>query len=88
MLNITSSVRSLMSSIHSPHLTFSESGELVLEYWEDDHKLTVYVIPADITIVRAWGADVFTEMADESKASLEDFQKSYRWLNKEDKNDT
>jgi hypothetical protein len=67
----------------NPHVSANESGGIVLEWWRDPRKLTVYVTLTDISYIRVWGDDVETEM-DEGNLTAEprlEFRAVWSWLN-------
>jgi hypothetical protein len=67
----------------NPHVGANESGGIVLEWWRDPRKLTVYVSLTDISFIRVWGEDVETEM-DEGPLTANprlEFQSVWSWLN-------
>jgi hypothetical protein len=67
----------------NPHVSADENGGIVLEWWRDSRKLTVYVTLTDLSYIRVWGDDVDTEM-DEGNLTAEprgDFGFVWSWLN-------
>lgn len=63
-----------------PHVSSSEDGEVVLEWWRGDHKLTIYVSSDSADFVKVWGSDIATEMADGPVIGHQ-FQGLWLWLN-------
>lgn len=63
----------------NPHVTASEDGDVVLEWWNANHKLTVYVGADDARYVRVWGPHVERDM-DEGELRLVDFGSLWQWL--------
>lgn len=47
-----------------PHVTASPHGEVVLEWWSQHKKLTVYVTDAEADYIKVWGLDIDEEMDD------------------------
>lgn len=49
----------------APHITASEDGEVVFEWWRGDHELTLY-FGADhqAEFIQVWGTHIKNEMAD------------------------
>jgi hypothetical protein len=45
-----------------PHLSADEQGSVVMEWWQDYKKITLYVTPTETSYVRVWGDDIDTEM--------------------------
>jgi hypothetical protein len=64
----------------NPHVSASENGEVVFEWWVGTHKLTIYVSDQDVEFIRVWGTDIVEEMAD-GKLAGEGFTGLWRWLN-------
>lgn len=48
----------------APNVTASPHGEVVLEWWNREKKLTVYVSEAQSDFVKVWGPDIDEEMED------------------------
>lgn len=50
----------------SPHMTCNRTGrgEVVLEWWNGERKLTVYIESEGMHYVKSWGADINTDMQD------------------------
>jgi hypothetical protein len=46
----------------SPHISVSESGELVFEWWSDTKKITFYFGDGSPEYLKVWGTDIETEM--------------------------
>ena len=46
----------------SPHITRSEVGEVVCEWWHAEKKLTVYFGETGIEYIKVWGTDIVAEM--------------------------
>lgn len=50
---------------HPPHITASEDGEVVFEWWRGDHELTLYFGTDHQTeFIQVWGTHIKNEMAD------------------------
>ena len=47
-----------------PNVTASPQGEVVLEWWNREKKITLYVNENHSDYVQAWGTDIDTEMTD------------------------
>src|SRR3954469_18926148 len=43
---------------HPPHISANEDGDTVLEWWNGDRKLTVYLGPEEVSYIRSWGSNV------------------------------
>lgn len=48
----------------APHISASEAGDVVFEWWRDDHKLTIYFGADQAEFIQVWGAHIKNEMAD------------------------
>src|ERR1700722_16346814 len=47
---------------NSPQVSASEAGEVVLEWWYGNRKVTIYVTANEMSVVRVWGNDIDLEM--------------------------
>lgn len=64
----------------SPHMTASEDGEIVFEWWVGVRKLTVYCGERNVQYIRVWGADIDSEMDEGLIGSPSDFRRLWNWL--------
>ena len=48
----------------SPHISASEDGEIVFEWWNGVRKLTIYVGAEQSTFLKSWGPHVVEDMED------------------------
>lgn len=64
-----------------PYVGANESGDVVLEWWQGNRKVTVYVAPTEMTYVLVWGDNMETEM-DEGTIGIsrDDFMRIWSWL--------
>lgn len=62
-----------------PHVTSSEEGEVVFEWWSGVHKLTLYISGDQCEFVQVWGPDMQSQMRHGTLAG-EQFQGLWRWL--------
>ncbi|MGH7864893.1 MAG: hypothetical protein ACREQB_07885 [Candidatus Binataceae bacterium] len=51
-------------SWQAPHISASEDGEIVFEWWNGNRKLTIYVGPLELTYIKSWGPHVLNDMED------------------------
>jgi hypothetical protein len=51
-----------LSSWSSPHITLSEAGEVVFEWWHRNKKITLYFGDGQPEFIKVWGTDIETEM--------------------------
>ena len=64
-----------------PHISANESGDVVLEWWQDYRKVTVYVTPTETSYVLVWGDNMETEMDEGTITSARhDFERIWSWL--------
>jgi hypothetical protein len=63
-----------------PHISASEEGEVVMEWWSNNHKLTVYVGEAVPQYLKVWGPNIATQMAD-GEIEGSQFLGLWLWLN-------
>lgn len=67
-----------------PHIGANERGQITLEWWRDDRTLTLFVRSEDqVDYLKAWGANIETEMEDGEVSRLADFIALSRWLHAE-----
>ena len=64
----------------NPHVSASESGEVVFEWWKRDRKLTVYVSPERAEFVRVGGPNIDLDMMDGALVGAQ-FVGLWLWLN-------
>lgn len=64
----------------SPHISSSEDGEIVFEWWAGDNKLTIYISEDAAEFLKVWGTDISEEMTDGTIAGGQ-FQGLWLWLN-------
>ncbi len=62
-----------------PHVTASEDGNVVFEWWNGAKKLTIYIGPDSADFIKVWGVDIVNEMSDGvlTKAAFKDL---WSWL--------
>ena len=63
-----------------PHVSASESGEVVFEWWNGNKKLTTYNSPQGATFIKSWGPNMYNEMADGDLEQAR-FLVLWAWLN-------
>lgn len=62
-----------------PHISASESGEIVFEWWNANRKLTVYVALHQVTYIKSWGPHILNDMED-GVLQHENFPLIWSWL--------
>ena len=45
-----------------PHITCSDQGEIVCEWWQNDKKITLYFGDNEPEYIKVWGTNIHTEM--------------------------
>ncbi|MBV8658520.1 MAG: hypothetical protein JO142_11910 [Burkholderiales bacterium] len=66
----------------NPHVSASEDGEVVFEWWKDERKLTLYIGSENDSFVTVWGPRVDTDMSVGAfSASTTQFASLWKWLN-------
>jgi hypothetical protein len=89
--NAVEATRSMMSDLYhgaaltqyewfDPHVSANESGDVVLEWWHDTKKVTLYVTPIEATYVRIWGDNMETEMDEGNLTARPEFERIWSWL--------
>lgn len=63
-----------------PHISSSPAGEIVLEWWRDPRKLTIYVSDSGAEFVKSWGSSISHEMAEGTANSIDDAVNVWNWL--------
>lgn len=51
-----------LGSWSSPHITSSETGEVVFEWWHRNKKITLYFGDGEAEFIKVWGTNIQTEM--------------------------
>ena len=63
-----------------PHVMASAEGEVVLQWWRDPKRLTLYFSPHEATFIKSWGANIETEMEDGDAAPATNRARLWEWL--------
>jgi hypothetical protein len=64
----------------APHITASEGGEIVFEWWLGSRKLTIYCGERNVEYIQVWGIDIDSEMNEGTLAFPGDFRQLWNWL--------
>ncbi|HTK08434.1 MAG TPA: hypothetical protein VL485_14790 [Ktedonobacteraceae bacterium] len=64
----------------TPNVTLGSEGEVVLEWWYKEKKLTVYISDTNVEYVQVWGADIYTEMDDGDAEPINTCRLLWMWL--------
>lgn len=65
---------------YDPLLNISFDNEIVLEWWNQGKKITIYVSEKVIDYIKVWGADIDNEMEDGSITLNEDLTDLWQWI--------
>jgi hypothetical protein len=71
---------SKLSGWRTPHITSSEQGEIVCEWWRKEKKLTIYFGDDGVEFIKVWGADIEKDMESGDLATEWDVVAVWRWL--------
>jgi hypothetical protein len=71
---------SKLSGWRTPHITSSEQGEIVCEWWRQSKKLTVYFGDDGVEFIKVWGTDIEKDMESGDLTSDWDIVAVWRWL--------
>jgi hypothetical protein len=62
-----------------PHVGLDENGDVVLEWWNGDRKLTIYVLPDSNEYIRSWGPNIEDQM-EQGPVGEAAFVNLWNWL--------
>lgn len=65
---------------NDPLLNIGIENEIVLEWWNNSKKLTIYVDEDSIDVLKVWGADIDNEMEDDSINLKQDLTSLWEWI--------
>lgn len=63
-----------------PRVSATPEGEVVLEWWNDSRKISVYFSEDAATLLRIWGPNITTEMSEEDPLVMEIAVSAWKWL--------
>jgi hypothetical protein len=63
-----------------PRVSATPEGEVVLEWWSNSRKVSVYFGEATATMLRIWGPNITTEMSEEDPLVMETAVAAWKWL--------
>ena len=63
-----------------PHVAASEDGDVLLEWWNKDRGLSIYISEEDVTYIKDWGPNIVDEMEDGVVASSATRRQLWHWL--------
>lgn len=65
----------------APHIGVDESSSVILEWWFNERKLTLYVeTNGDVSFLKSWGSNIHTQMEDGMVDSIDEFVRLSKWL--------
>lgn len=64
----------------APHITPSDSGEVVFEWWKGGRKITLYFGEDTVVYIKVWGPNIDSQMDSGELKSSEGFHKLWNWL--------
>ena len=66
---------------HDPNIGSNERGEILLEWWWQNRSLTVFIgDQGAVRYLKAWGANIESEMQDGEISRISDFVQIAHWL--------
>ena len=64
-----------------PHIGSNERGQILLEWWQGEHALTVFIRSEEqVDYLKSWGSDIESDMEDGTVDRIVDFVALSRWL--------
>jgi hypothetical protein len=64
----------------APHVSADEDGDVVLEWWKGDRKLTLYVSPNTVEYIQVERPAVSSDLVDGVIETSDDRRELWRWL--------
>jgi hypothetical protein len=65
----------------APHISASDAGEVVFEWWRGDRKITLYFNDGPPEYLKVWGPHIFDQMESGEILSSDYFGALWLWLN-------
>ena len=81
LLRVVRRVSDEVGGWREPHVSAGQDGEIVLEWWGDKKKTTMYVSACAVDCIRVWGPDVDTQMDERRIQHQADVRTVWSWLN-------
>jgi len=72
--------RSMGQPWEDPHVSASEDGDVSLEWWSGQKKLTVYVSASSTLLLRIWGLSITEQMSEGTAETIDERQSAWSWL--------
>lgn len=63
-----------------PLVNSNDEGEIVLEWWQDTRKITVYIGENEVVFLKIWGPNIENEMQDGVLTNAETVSALWNWL--------
>lgn len=57
-------IRNMNAVWLDPHISASEDGDVLLEWWSSNRKLSIYVDENEAEFIKVWGTNINSEMED------------------------
>jgi hypothetical protein len=64
----------------APHITPSDAGEVVFEWWKGQRKITLYFGESNVEFIKVWGPNIATQMDSGELHKSEAFRGLWNWL--------
>lgn len=64
----------------APHITPSDAGEVVFEWWKGQRKITLYFGDSVVEFIKVWGPNIGTQMDSGELLTSEAFGGLWNWL--------
>jgi len=65
---------------NEPLVNLSMESEIVLEWWHENKKVTIYILCNIAQYIKVWGEDIDDEMEDGFAASSDELTELWKWL--------
>lgn len=63
-----------------PHITASEDGDVLFEWWNSDKGLSIYISEIEVSYIKDWGVNIQDEMEDGTLSTPEDIRELWAWM--------
>ena len=64
---------------NAPHISATENGDVLIEWWNKNHKLSLYVGPRKSDFIKVWGPNIESEM-EEGRLLTSNVIPLWNWL--------
>lgn len=73
---------------HEPNVTTDGEGRVVLEWWSQERKITVYIDEEGEEFIASWGRSIFDEMEEGAFENPKDALERWAWMTGEERGRT